>query len=478
MLLKKIVRSPLFFVIFSVIILFLSYSQNLLRATDYEKYYDHNYSFLRNYDIPEFQNYSEIYATFDRWSEAVVLGRLVKSRKDGLLSSGGFVGRFYDIPNPPANIEKKYFSHVYPYKIYLDETLDNKVDQFRTYTSQMGGQAFVLGILDKIIPGKNAFKLKFYYRLMALLATLAIFLIILWFYKEFGVLTGWLLVFCFALFSYPTLYAKNLWYVLWAYYVPFLFILYILHKEDVSNSRISYPLIFLLSFLGMFIKIFLNGFEFITTTVIMTAIPAFYYALKNRWEFTKLLYRLVAIGGGIALSVIISIILLSFQLVLAGGNFVDGVDHIYDTFLKRTRGTGAYTNLLLAECGRTPIYEVLKYYVLSPPVFDFHRMGLNFQIGINYLLVLFLGISIFCLTLTRKLKCKERFRKINALNATLWISILAPLSWFIIFKGHSCVHKVHDPIVWFMPFMFYGIGLLGVTSEKFIRSLWVSNSHK
>jgi hypothetical protein len=470
MFLKKMVRSPQFFVVISLIILFLGYSQNFWRATDYVKYYDNYYSFLRNYDIPEFQNFSEIYSTFDRFSESFVIGRIVKSKKDGLLSSGGFVGRFYDIPKPPADVNDQFFSHAYQYKIYFDEALTDKVRSYGTiYKSQSGGQAFVLSLLDRIVPGEGSFKIKFYYRLMALLTTLAIFLIIFWFYKEFGVLTGWLLVFCFALFSYPTLYAKSLWWVLWAFYVPFLFILYVLRKEDISNGKLSYQLIFLLSFLGMFIKIFLNGFEFITTTVIMATIPAFYYALKNKWELSKLFYRLVAIGGGIALSVLISIVLLSIQFVLAGENFVDGLNHVYNSFLSRAHGTGAYTNWLVEESAKTPIYEVLKYYFWFSPVFDFHRMGLNFQINIEYLLLLFLGISILWLILARKLKCRERFRKINALNATLWISSLAPLSWFIIFKGHSCIHKQHDPIVWFMPFMFYGIGMLGITIEKCLK---------
>ncbi len=324
MLLKKIAYSPLFFFVFSLIVLFLGYSENLWKATDYQKYYDNNYTFLRTYDIPEFQNYSEIYSTFDRWSESLVVGRLVKSRKDGLFSSGGFVGRFYDFPSPPDKVDPRYFSHAYQYKIYFDESFDNKLKRFGKYYSQSGGQAFVLGILDRIIPGKNAFKLKLFYRIMALLTTLAVLLIIFWFYREFGVFTGWFLVFCFALFSYPTLYAKSIWWVLWAFYIPFLLILYLLYREDVANLKLSLRLIFFLSFCGMFIKIFFNGFEFISSTVIMTTIPIFYYATKNKWEFTKLIYRLLAVGGGVALSCIVSILLLLFQFVLTGKTFYDG----------------------------------------------------------------------------------------------------------------------------------------------------------
>jgi len=466
------VRSPKFFVVFSVIILFLGYSQNFWKATDYQKYYDNYYTFMRDFDIPEFQSFSEIYSTFDRFSESFVIGRIVKSKKDGLFSSGGFVGRYYDIPSPPSDINGQFFSHGYQYKIFFDEFLTQKVRLFGTiYKSQSGGQAFVLGLLDKVMPGTGSFKIKIYYRLMALLTALATVLIILWFYKEFGILTGWLLVFCFALFNYPTLYAKNLWWVPWAFYIPFLLILYTLRKEDRSNGKLSYRLLFLLSFLGMFIKIFLNGFEFITTTVVMVAIPLFYYAVKNRWGLTKLFYRLVAIGGGVALSIIISFVLLSLQFVLAGDNFIDGLLHIYNSFIARTHGTGAYTNWLVEESANAPIYEVAIYYFLHPPIFDFSAMGLNLVIKIKYFLGLVLGISILWFILDRKLKCTERLRKINALNVTLWISLLAPLSWFVIFKGHSYVHKQHDPIVWFMPFMFYAIGMLGITIQELIVTL-------
>ena len=39
----------------------------------------------------------------------------------------------------------------------------------------------------------------------------------------------------------------------------------------------------------MIIKIFFNGFEFITTTVFMAVLPLFYYAIKNKWSSWKTL---------------------------------------------------------------------------------------------------------------------------------------------------------------------------------------------
>ncbi len=153
-----------------------------------------------------------------------------------------------------------------------------------------------------------------------------------------------------------------------------------------------------------------------------------------------------------------------------------GVYHVYNSFLKRTHLVGVSTDGLIQENVSAPVYKVVAYYILNPPVLDFYGMGIDFQIRIQFFLLIFLAATLIWLLFVRRLRINGDCAKINALSATLWISILAPLSWFVIFKGHSYVHKVHDPIVWFMPFMFYGIGLLGVATEKFLRSLWVSKS--
>ena len=56
MLLKNIATSRTFFIIISLITLFLGYSQNMWRATDYRAYFDSVYSFLEDLDDPELSN--------------------------------------------------------------------------------------------------------------------------------------------------------------------------------------------------------------------------------------------------------------------------------------------------------------------------------------------------------------------------------------------------------------------------------------
>jgi len=279
--LKKLLCSSKFFIILSVVVLYLGYSLNLWKATDYERYYDYKYSFIRNLNLFGQENFSDSYLTFDRWSESLVLGRLVKTRKDGLLSSGGFVGWFVDFPEPPDTVEERFFKQAYQYVLYFDNLSDHQAKEFRPYRSQVGGQAFFLGILDKVIPGTNIFKLKFFYHLMAFMTSLIVFLIIFWFYNEFGIITGWFLTISFGLSCYITLYAKSIWWILWAFYIPFLLMLYSLRKEEISNLELSLKTIILLTLVGMILKVFLNGYEFITPTVVMVSIPMFYYAIKK-----------------------------------------------------------------------------------------------------------------------------------------------------------------------------------------------------
>ena len=54
---------------------------------------------------------------------------------------------------------------------------------------------------------------------------------------------------------------------------------------------------------------------------------------------------------------------------------------------------------------------------------------------------------------------------------TTCFSILAPLSWFIIFKTHSYVHTEMNYITWYIPFCLFGFGILGIVITRLIQKL-------
>jgi len=62
--------------------------------------------------------------------------------------------------------------------------------------------------------------------------------------------------------------------------------------------------------------------------------------------------------------------------------------------------------------------------------------------------------------------------KLTALSLALWFSLLAPLSWMVIFKGHSYIHTHMNFITWHMPFTILGFGLMGAFLSLLVATIY------
>ena len=81
-------------------------------------------------------------------------------------------------------------------------------------------------------------------------------------------------------------------------------------------------------------------------------------------------------------------------------------------------------------------------------------------------LVAFFVVMSGVLYLCAKRCAARRDRRDLALILACWFSILAPLSWFVIFKAHSYSHLAINFIVWQMPFTFFGAAVAGLARPK------------
>jgi hypothetical protein len=84
------------------------------------------------------------------------------------------------------------------------------------------------------------------------------------------------------------------------------------------------------------------------------------------------------------------------------------------------------------------------------------------QIRYSYLIVSFIVVSLIIQFAWRKSRPVEQRQKDIALVSATWFSILAPLSWFIVFKSHSYIHTHVNYVVWQMPFIFFGFAVWGI----------------
>lgn len=110
----------------------------------------------------------------------------------------------------------------------------------------------------------------------------------------------------------------------------------------------------------------------------------------------------------------------------------------------------------------------------SVNVIDVITMYLNEEafskISAGLVCILFTLSSIFVFVFS-KIKGTENLLLNKALAVTATISILAPLSWFVIFAQHSHTHLVIDNIVWYMPYFLYGYCVIGVALQLGVSAL-------
>ena len=239
----------------------------------------------------------EWFDTHQRDTESLIIGRMVKSRQDGIFSVGGLTGA-----GITTNIQQEWISASQIDRQYIAYLNRLTFDEFSPYMSQPGGQGIIFSLLDRFIPLSPRIKLWAFYVLTALLSAIALTLIVNWFYEVFG---GWVAIFVTGsavLSQWLTVFGKNLWWSLWAFYVPMVIVLYYLkrHRDPASRQFIRLGI---LIFIAVSIKCFINGYEYITTTLVMMMVPFVYYVILDKWSRRQCVKWTLAagLGSGVAI---------------------------------------------------------------------------------------------------------------------------------------------------------------------------------
>ena len=85
--------------------------------------------------------------THQRDTESLIVGRMVKSRQDGIFSAGGLTGA-----GITTNIQQEWISSNQidnQYAAYLNR---GSFDEYSPYMSQTGGQGIIFSLFDRLIP--------------------------------------------------------------------------------------------------------------------------------------------------------------------------------------------------------------------------------------------------------------------------------------------------------------------------------------
>jgi hypothetical protein len=227
--------------------------------------------------------------------------------------------------------------------------------------------------------------------------------------------------------------------------------------------------------LTILVNFIFNGYEWVSTTLIMATIPFFYYWRKAEWPWRKLAGRLSWLAAGSLASIAITFSILIYQISLVKGKFSDGIDWIIFSFLKRSHGDPDALPEVYAKQVDHPIWEVfLRYF--SGTAFRFPAFITGVmpwfldRVFFAELFLLFLATSILVHHKKNPLKIHPaRITMLADLSVAAWISLLAPFSWYVIFKGHAWSHYHINYITWFMPYCLFGLALVGATIASMVE---------
>jgi hypothetical protein len=389
------------------------------------------------------------FSVFQKDVESYVIARIVLTRQSGLFSKGGLLG-WGDVN--PVDVNESDYQH--QYDAYFDGLA---FDSYLTKESHPGFQGLFFGILDRLswLTPLNNLRLFRMFAAGLFAATLAG--LILWFYEELGVFSAIFVLGSILASQWMTLFGRNLFFVSGFFYLPMLVSLFRLQKEKHGHS-LSDPQFFWLVFAFILLKCLFSGYDFILPTLGMVACPIVFYGLSGAWHRNLLLKRFLIVVIASLAAVLVSLMILAIQNMYASGSFRAGVQSIVETANRRTFSNDLSLPAVYEQAARASYWSILKIY-LTESYFD--------RWSVPYFVVI-LGFIVFSIIYIFSIKNHSvpHPTLASAIIATTWFSLLAPLSWYIIFKSVAYFHTHMNYLPWHMPFTLFGFGMCGAMLES------------
>lgn len=383
---------------------------------------------------------NEKFKGFEFISESLVLGHLMRVEKMGMLTDQMRLGRYVD---PNTN---DYINH---HRAFFDQKYSS---HYKPYDSQIGLQGIAWGILDMPLRAAKLppkYRLGIYRSITSFLFSVTISLLLIFFYKEFGLLV-YLAGLSVALFSEVlVVFGKNLYWMTFLLFLPMVVSLYFHRIEEEKRKFHSRYYLFTVGFL-IFVKS-ACGYEYISTVMATTVIPIVYFSIKNFWEVKKFFFRIYQTVYAGLIGFFSAIFLHLLQLAIAHGGVTRAFDVVWERITVRTHFYQIDTNgLEVSSLGKSGVFSVLNSY-LSQTAFS-----LPFSISIQYLHLLLFFLSICILGNVYLYIFQNIERKFVGLTACTVLSATGTFSWHILAKGHSLNHTHLNTILWHIPFTFIG----------------------
>jgi hypothetical protein len=392
---------------------------------------------------------SMIDGVYDGTSEASVVGRLARAAADGFFRNTD-LGSNLDPKHPewiPGNIN--YERQV---RYFEDPELIHRLGlDWAPYPSHFGLQGFVFAAIDLITPLPRNIRISFFH----LLASLFTAGMLVWMAAILRSKFGWA---AFIGFLVPTAIepmfsglAPNLCWFAGSWLLPLPFGMLLADEDDERRRIVLIGLTFL-----AFVARFLCGYEFTSTIILATAVGCL-LSVKDRsdpfWHVVRNACWVVGVG-------VAAFIVAAMAQAAKQGSFTVFAQKAANRMI----GDGASLQDQLIFGKFQPIGAVIWTY-----------LGSNYLTLVKSFGLLLLLIALYAVLIL----FDERYnwfygagrRKLQILALGVLASFAAPLSWFVLGKGHSFDHLPFDLIMWYVPTIPLGGAMLAVSAVSFSEYL-------
>jgi hypothetical protein len=403
----------------------------------------------------------EWFRTHQYDSEALIVGRMVRSNESGMFSEGGVLGKYTDMPGDENHNTNALYRG------------DLEGGTFRRYESQMGMQGMYFSALDRLLDSVGILsigkRIGFYQSIHSFLLALVLSVLLIYIYIECGVVTTAVVLMTLIYSQWLVVFGDNMYWAMWLMYLPMV-VSFALHKNEELTGNFNRLLTFVLITVIFFAKCG-AGYEYLSTILISLVTPSVYFALKNDWDFIKLSKRVVLLGLSGMAGFVLALIVHGIQLSFALGGFEKAKNSITTTIAKRTHGNPDVMPEVYRRSLESDFSQVFTMY-WSGEAISLANVGLDIKITFGTIVTIFLAVTILAFAISRSLSSlREERRVLLGLSAACWFSILAPLSWFFLAKGHSFIHTHMNHVLWHLPYTIFGFILVGYTFSLLYKKI-------
>lgn len=307
------------------------------------------------------------------------------------------------------------------------------------YYSQYGLQGKVARVLGKVL------ELDIIRAIVAYMCAMVFVLIVWLIYNKYDAVLASVFAVVFLLSPWIVNFANNLYWVEYTWFIPMVFGLLCAWKGNNSKIR-------RICYIGIGASICIKslcGYEYISAVMlgsIAFLLAELAEAIYLRNDRIKELFTTIFISGMSALTGFFVALCVHARIKPAAeGNIIKGLSIIFkEDALRRTYGAGAdYTSQLVGAekiAVTTSVWEVLARYF---------RFDTNIIDGISGRLFPFLCILAVIITVIGLAKKKYDIRIVSLLV----IEFLLSISWLVLAKTHSYIHKHLNFVLWYFGFV-------------------------